>query len=99
MTVWWPKLIWCVGNGLFNNILVQLSSTTHRKKVICCYIYLEYVGDDCKVMFILLLVELLKVGGVIAFTVRSHLVPHLSLLSCLRNKKTQFKNTHLRDTL
>lgn len=50
-------------------------------------------------MFILLLVELLKVGGVIAFTVGSHLVPHLSLLSCLVTKKkkrhTQFKNEHL----
>lgn len=49
-------------------------------------IYLEYVGDNGKVMFILLLVELLQVGGVVGLTVSSHLVPHLSLLSCLRNK-------------
>lgn len=38
-------------------------------------------------MFILLLVELLKVGGVIVFTVRSHLLPHLSLLSGLRMER------------
>lgn len=38
-------------------------------------------------MFILLLVELLKVGGVIVFTVRSHLLPHLSLLSGLRTER------------
>lgn len=55
------------------------------------YIYLENVGDNCKVMFILLLVELLKVGGVIAFAVSSHLVPHLSLLPCLRKKKPKKK--------
>lgn len=35
-------------------------------------------------MFILLLVELLKVGGVIVFTVRGHLLPDMSLLSGLR---------------
>ena len=37
-------------------------------------------------MVILLLVEFLKVGGVIALTVSSHLVPHLSLLPCLKKK-------------
>lgn len=43
-------------------------------------------------MFILLLVELLKVGGVIALTVGGHLVPHLSLLSCLEtNTQTKKK--------
>lgn len=37
-------------------------------------------------MFMLLLVELLQVGVVIVLTVGGHLVPHLSLLPCLRKK-------------
>lgn len=45
-------------------------------------------------MFILLLVELLKVGGVIVFTVRGHLLPHLSLLSGLRRKEKHNTHTH-----
>lgn len=44
-------------------------------------------------MFILLLVELLKVGGVIVFTVRGHLLPHLSLLSGLRRKEKHDTHT------
>lgn len=44
-------------------------------------------------MFILFLVELLKVGGVIVFTVRSHLLSHLSLLSGLRTGKKHNTNT------
>lgn len=44
-------------------------------------------------MFILFLVELLKVGGVIVFTVRSHLLSHLSLLSGLRVGKKHNTNT------
>lgn len=61
-------------------------------------------------MFILLLVELLKVGGVLAFTVGGHLVPHLSLLPCLETNEskkkekdthtqTQVKYEHLRSAL
>lgn len=38
-------------------------------------------------MFMLLLVVLLQVGVVIVLTVGGHLVPHLSLLPCLRGKK------------
>lgn len=63
----------------------------------CCCIYLEYGGDNCKVMIILLLVELLQVGGVFALTVSGHLVPHLSLLSCLRKRK--HTNMHITNTL
>lgn len=63
----------------------------------CCCIYLEYVGYNCVVMFILLLVELLQVGGIVALTVSSHLVSHLSLLSCL--KKTKHTNMHITDML
>lgn len=55
-------------------------------------IYLEYAWYNCIVMIILLLVELLQVGGVVALAVSSHLVPHLSLLSCLR--KTKHTNMH-----
>lgn len=58
--------------------------------------YLEYVGDNRIVMFILLLVELLQVRGVITLTVSSHLLPHLSLLSCLK-RKTKTQDMHLRD--
>ena len=61
-------------------------------------VYLEYVGDNCEVMFILLLVELLQVGGVIALTVSSHLVPHLSLLSCLREEKKSTTQTRTSET-
>lgn len=43
-------------------------------------------------MLILILVELLKVGGVIVFTVRSHLLPHLSLLSGLRTERKKERN-------
>lgn len=47
-------------------------------------------------MFILLLVELLKVGGVIVFTVRGHLLPYLSLLSGLRRTEKHNTHTHTR---
>lgn len=40
-------------------------------------------------MFMLLLVELLQVGVVIVLTVGGHLVPHLSLLPCLRKKEVR----------
>lgn len=73
----------------------------HQKGSIRAGIHLEYVWDDGEVMFILLLVELLEVGGVFAFTVGGHLVPHLSLLSCLqtngkekKEKKEKDKHTH-----
>lgn len=46
-------------------------------------------------MIVLLLVELLQVGRVIALAVRSHLVPHLSLLSCLQDGKENI--THRRE--
>lgn len=64
----------------------------------CCYIYLEYVGDNCKVMVILLLVELLQVGGVFTLTVSGHLVPHLRLLSCLKKNNTH-KHAYQRHSL
>lgn len=55
-----------------------------------CRIYLKYVGDNCVVMVVLFLVELLQVGGIIALTISRHLVPHLSLLSCLKEGEKKF---------
>lgn len=69
------------------NQLYDKSAEVNHTLQSCC-MYLEYVGDNCIVMFILFLVELLQVGGVFALTVTSHLVPHLSLLSCLKKKHT-----------
>lgn len=65
----------------------------------CSCIYLEYVGDNCIVMFVLLLVELLQVGGVIALTVGSHLVLYLSRLSCLEKERITHTNMLIRQTL
>lgn len=88
--------------GLFNTkcaIICNNKSDEIGHMLWCCYIYLEYVGDNCEVMFILLLVELLQEGGVIALTVCSHLVPHLSLLSRLKEKKHTHKQAHYRHAL
>lgn len=69
------------------NQLYDKSAEVNHTLQSCC-MYLKYVGNNCIVMFILFLVELLQVGGVFALTVTSHLVPHLSLLSCLKKKHT-----------
>lgn len=53
--------------------------------------YLEDVGDDGVIVLILLLVELLQVGRVIALAVGRHLLPGDSLLPRLSTKKKKKK--------
>ncbi len=53
----------------------------------CMCVHLENIRDGGVIMFVLLLVELLQVWGIFILAVRSHLVSHLSLLPCLKERE------------